>query len=240
MGLFVEDDGAISLLSARQALITSAEHAQEKVLTYTLIWYLYKLIDLIAVPETTPASAMIPPTTTAAHDGEFAWLEQRFDEWFTLLTPAFHPDGKFKSAASDDSTSKQRVYEMWYCQDLSATTMLYYNMARILLLIHQPPNRLLQSSSDLLNAFREVENKLYEHGSDILAIARGTLCDDVKLRAIQPLYVAGRCLKDDCDRGAVIDLLASIQARLGVATKYRADDLAREWGTSSQNGTPQS
>lgn len=111
MGLFVENNGAISLLSARQALITSAEHAQEKVLTYTLIWYLYKLIDLIAVPETTSTSAITPPTTNT-HDGEFAWLEQQFDERFTLLTPAFHPDGKFKSAASDNSTSKQHIYKI--------------------------------------------------------------------------------------------------------------------------------
>lgn len=78
-----------------------------------------------------------------------------------------------------------------------------------------------------------MESKLYKHESNILVIARGTLCDDVKLRAIQPLYVAGRCLKDDCNRDAVIDLLTSIQARLSVATKYRADDLEQEWGTSS-------
>lgn len=232
MGLFIDDDGAMSILSGRQNLISSAEHVQEKVWTYTLIWYLYNLIDLIAVPDPSQAT----PVANASMD-RFAWLEQQFDDWFRLLPPVFHPDGKFKSAASDETT-KERVYEMWFCQDLSATTMLYYNMAQILLLIHQPPSRLLQSSSDLLNAFREVEGKLYEHGSDILAIARGTLCDDVKLRAIQPLYVAGRCLKDECDRSAVVDLLGSIQDRLGVATKYRADDLVSEWGTSSPAGVP--
>jgi len=117
---------------------------------------------------------------------------------------------------------------------------MYYHMARLLLLIHRPSHLLSASpagsggSFDLLRAFRETEQKLRLHASEVISIVRGTPCDAAKLRAIQPLYVAGRCCTSTAERKGLVEILTGIQDSLGIATGYRVKALLQEWGMSYQ------
>jgi hypothetical protein len=53
---------------------------------------------------------------------------------------------------------------------------------------------------------------------------------------VQALYVAGRCLTKEPDQRALVRMLRSIEADLGIATGYRVKALVEEWGLSSLHG----
>jgi hypothetical protein len=87
----------------------------------------------------------------------------------------------------------------------------------------------------LLRTIHDIEQKLQSHASAVISIASGTTCDAVKLRAIQPLCVAGRCLNTDRDKRLLIELLTSIEGDLGIATRYSVNALLKEWDLSSED-----
>ncbi|KAM0189361.1 hypothetical protein ACHAPI_010127 [Fusarium lateritium] len=245
MGLLIEDDGSLSLTGGTHSLSTTPEHARDKVLSYTLIRLLCKLVDYL-VPLPNWQSLVMHTEQGAVIHGKdtFIHLESRFNEWFQMLSPSFHPDGTFLGGhgGEDEASSSLFVRELWFSNDLCSTTMMYYHMARMLLLIHCPPELLPSESSsgravsfDLLRTFRQLKEQLQSHASEVIAIVRGTPCDAVKLRAIQPLYVAGRCCSAAKDRKALVEMLAGIQDGLGIATGYRIKALLREWGASYQD-----
>ena len=262
MGLLVEDDGRLY----PDSLSTTPEHARDKVLSYTLIRLLCKLVDILAP---------VPPWETEMHNSDrsvsgtpsgtghvnFVDLVNQFDSWIRMLSPSFHPDGTFFTRREDDCITSPRSAdasglfdrELWFSNDLCSTTMMYYHMARMLLLIHGPSDLLSPvaepssspspsnsvagpaASFDLLRTLRDLERKLRLHASEVISIVRGTPCDAVKLRAIQPLYVAGRCCTSVADRKMLVEMLTDIQDGLGIATGYRVKALLLEWGVSYQD-----
>ncbi|KAM0547492.1 hypothetical protein ACHAPJ_010365 [Fusarium lateritium] len=237
MGLLVDDDGKLSLVSGPNSLSTTPEHARDKVLSYTLIRLLCKLIDYLA-----PSSRR---THGAGHERpDFEDLESQIDSWYQMVSPSFHFDGQFLATEShDEDGSELFQHELWFSNDLCSAIMMYYHMARMLLLINRPPGLLpsvtvthdMGTSFDLLRMFREMEQKLKLHASEVIAIVRGTPDDAVKLRAIQPLYVAGRCCTETSDRKKLLCMLTDIQDNLGIATGYRIKELLQEWGASYQD-----
>ncbi|KAF9771623.1 hypothetical protein IL306_010733 [Fusarium sp. DS 682] len=244
MGLLIEDDGSLSMTGGRYSLTTTPEHARNKVLSYTLIRLLCKLVDYVAPISHWQSFTMPPESPTAIH-GKTAFrnLESQLDSWHQMLSPSFHPDGTFVADGNDDNTTDSSLFdrEVWFSNDLCSTTMLYYHMARMLLLIHMPSDLLSgvspgggRASFDLLRALRHLEQQSQSHASEVIAIVRGTPCDAVKLRAIQPLYVAGRCCSDSKDRKALVETLMGIQYDLGIETGYRVEALVQEWGSSYQ------
>ncbi|CAK7216570.1 hypothetical protein SEUCBS140593_002915 [Sporothrix eucalyptigena] len=292
VGLMIQDDGSLATTAdAPHSLTSIPEHARDKVLSYTLIRLMCKLINYLApnenrsisnppgsMPALTVSSTSFPlaaeyatpeqpsgsPSSLAAlaNTATFVDLENQFDSWHKMLSPSFHPDGTFYTSAAQHNSNEQATHttageqqrclfsrELWFSNDLCATTMMYYNMARMLLLIHRPPDLLFRLSSgvpginttmpsqsssfDLLHAFRDIEMQLQRHASEVIAIFSGTPCDAIKLRAIQPLYVAGRCCTTLADRQQLIHMLTDIQDKLGIATGYRVRALINEWGANS-------
>lgn len=241
MGLLIEDDGRTTLTSGPYSLSTTAEHVRDKVLCYSLIRLMCKLVCHLAPASEwealSVASGEPRPTTRT-----FTSLEGEFDAWYEMLSPSFYPDGKFSTPADAGGAEGSGLFsqEIWFSNDLCSTTMMYYHMARLLLLIHRPSHLLSASpagsggSFDLLRAFRETEQKLRLHASAVISIVRGTPCDAVKLRAIQPLYVAGRCCTSTAERKGLVEILTGIQDSLGIATGYRVKALLQEWGMSYQ------
>lgn len=240
MGLLVADDGRLSLISGLSDLATAPEHTRDKILSYSLIRLLCKLIDYVA-----PSTRW---TRAIGHEkADFEDLKGQFDNWYQMVSPSFHFDGQFiatkpQSDCSHDESSGLFQRELWFTNDLCSTTMMYYHMARMLLLINCPPDLLVPAnlnsgglSFDLLRTFRETEQKLQSHASEVIAIVRGTPHDAVKLRAIQPLYVAGRCCTEAGDRKMLLHMLSEIQDTLGVSTGYRIKELLQEWGLSHQD-----
>ncbi|KAH8703134.1 hypothetical protein BGW36DRAFT_422708 [Talaromyces proteolyticus] len=237
MGLVIEDDGRLTTSFSSNSLSATPEHARDKILSYTLIRLVCKLVDYLA-PILNP-DPLLPhggPTSVGDTNAEYIYLENQFDSWIQILSPSFHPDGSFLTRHDERGTSKLFGRELWFSNDLCATTMMYYHMARMLLLIHRPSLLLFGSISqgertpfDLLYTYRIIERQLHLHASEVIAIIQGTLCDAVKLRAIQPLYVAGRCCTDTADRHLLVGMFRDIQDSLGIATEYRVKTLLQEW-----------
>lgn len=236
MGLLIEDNGSLTTGASPNSLANTAEHARDKALSYTLIRYLCKLINYLA-PSSHLDTMLIQPRLA------FMSLEDHFQAWFQTISPSFLADGTFftdrgSSEAAPDLFSR----ELWFSNDLCATTMMYYHMACMLLLIHRPSELLPgdaavggRTSFDLLRAFRDVEHKLQGHASEVISIVRGTPCDAVRLRAIQPLYVAGRCCTQTEDRNRLVGMLREIEDDLGIVTGYRVEALLQEWGVERES-----
>lgn len=234
MGLLIEDDGSLTTGASPNSLANTAEHARDKALSYTLIRYLCKLVNYLA-PTSHLETMLVQPRKA------FINLEDHFQAWFQTISSCFLADGTFfthRPASVDVSNLFGR--ELWFSNDLCATTMMYYHMACMLLLIHRPSELLPGESSvgarasfDLLRAFRDVEHRLQGHASEVVSIVRGTPCDAVRLRAVQPLYIAGRCCTQTEDRRRLVDMLREIQDDLGIATGYRVEALLQEWGVGN-------
>ncbi|CAG9990417.1 unnamed protein product [Clonostachys byssicola] len=243
MGLLIEDDGSLSLFDGQYSLSSTPEHARDKVLSYTLIRLLCKLIDYVApIPPMGQIPTQGSPSNLDPIRDKFVHLESQFDNWYRILSPSFHPDGKFSTMEQDPKTpGGSGLFDnaLWFSNDLCSTTMMYYHMARMLLITHRPV-RLLSGDHalgntlpvDLLSTFREMEKGLKVHASEVIAIIRGNPCDAVKLRSIQPLYLAGRSCTTMSDRRILVDMFRDIQNGLGIATGYRVEALLQEWGTS--------
>ncbi|KAJ8116905.1 hypothetical protein ONZ43_g4333 [Nemania bipapillata] len=194
MGLLIEDDGGLALDDTPNGLATTPEHARDKVLSYTLIRLMCKLIDFLAPSSQTDSYMQhLSSSELQRRKAAFISLESQFELWYKSLSLSFHADGTFLTERdSKDSAPTLFSRELWYSNDLCSTTMLYYHMARILLLIHRPRDLLPTSAEnsaafDLLHMLREMEQKLQLHASDIFSIVCAKPSDAVRLRAIQPL-----------------------------------------------------
>jgi hypothetical protein len=258
MGLLINDDGGLTLDDGPQSLSSTPEHARDKVLAYTLIRLLCKLVchiaprsQLLSEPHAMPAGGH-SHHSLIQNEANFLHLENEFDTWIQLLSPSFHPDGTFYSHTAGATTETLTPgdgglfsYEHWFSNDLCSTIVLYYHMARMLLLIHRPPNLMTAPPSslttgaapttDLLRTFQDIQRKLRHHAGQVIATVRGSPCEAVRVRAIQPLYVAGRCCTKTDDRRRLVGMLTDIQHRLGIATGYRVEALLAEWDVSRQD-----
>ncbi|KAF3001676.1 hypothetical protein E8E14_007132 [Neopestalotiopsis sp. 37M] len=232
MGLVIEDDGTVTNDVTPNGLFSTPEHARDKVLSFALVRLLCMLVDYVA-PLSSNLNLLLSHDTTA-----YEYLETHFDSWLKILSPSFQADGTFLTRQSDEQDSDLFNRELWFSNDLCSTTMMYYHMARMLLLIHRPsdirPGTTASAPVDLLLFFRDIEQKLRYHASEVIAIINATPSDAVKLRAIQPLYVAGRCCIVPNEQRLLIKLLRSIEDNLGIATDYRVKSLLQEWRTSCE------
>ncbi|KAK2593137.1 hypothetical protein QQS21_009147 [Conoideocrella luteorostrata] len=234
MGLDVEDSGLHAQTTPLSRV--SAIPERDTVISFALIRLLYKLVDYLA--PSTGRDSPLRSTGPRASRLEFVQLEGQFDSWYRKLPPSFRPDGTFAAAdPNNPESSGLFTREIWFSSDVCSTTMMYYHMACLLFLFQQPPSLLsgepLQSPSfDLIRNTCDVDQKLHFHTFEIISIARGTSCDAVMLRAIQPLYIAGRCCKTKGDRKGLVEILRGIQDDLGVTTTYRIEALLAEWGSS--------
>ncbi|KAI1125914.1 hypothetical protein F5Y10DRAFT_245915 [Nemania abortiva] len=90
-------------------------------------------------------------------------LESQFELWHNSLSLLFHADGTFLSEQSDRDTAPTLFGRgLWYSNDLCSTTMLYYHMARILLIVNRPRDLLPAPREknipfDLLHMLRDME-----------------------------------------------------------------------------------
>lgn len=227
MGLDMDDSG--DPLAA-----TAPAYLQEDFQSLVLVRLMYKLVNLVAQSEL--LRWINSDSSKSVDKARYQTLRQDLDTWETRTRATFQPVYALRRKALNNDLFEG---EAWYSKFSRAVTMLLYHIARILLLIHQPPSLLLNmpsdpgSSTDLLHALREIERDIREHSAQIFSITNGMLkCGAVRVRALQPLYVAGRPLTEDHDCRRLIDMIRAIEDDVGADCEYRVDNLLTEWRIS--------
>ncbi|KAJ8126090.1 hypothetical protein O1611_g7548 [Lasiodiplodia mahajangana] len=241
MGLLIEDDGSLTTEGTPNSLSITPEYARDKALSYSLIRLMCKLMNFLA-PSAQRESHMQQLSSSKLENRKKAFisLEKQFEQWYKSLSLSFHADGTFLTEKDGEHTVPTLFRrELWYSSDLCSAMLLYYHMARILLLIHRPRDLLPPSTEtiapfDLLHMLRDMEQRLQLHVSEIFSIVRAKPSDAIRLRAIQPIYVAGRCCTSTRDRRLLILTLRGVEDEVGVATECRVESLLREWNVSHE------
>lgn len=246
MGLHMTDDGEIIDLEA-SGTPDAPPHLQGDLLSFALIRLVCKFVNsLVPLSDAESLQQYLSlssgNSTSNMNMNHFQAMKQQFDSWLARATAAFTADNVWRTAADTACKSTIFVSETWYSHSFRAVTMLYYHMARMLLLIHQPPSLLAPSpvnegsSFDLLISLRNIEHELQSHAREVVSIVSGMIeygC--VRVRAVQPLYVAGRSLTSNLDRQLLVQMIRSIQDDLGLVCEYRIMHLLHEWGTSFED-----
>lgn len=171
-------------------------------------------------------------------------IEEDLEAWHRTVGLSLRPDVELSTSLDplQEDLHRPLLHENWYSSDRYAVATGYYYMARMLLTIQRPiesfrendpsGSRAAQPSTpyDLLRAMKLVQQALASFAKETLPLALAAPVDSVRVRLIQPLYVAGRSFSQKQDQEMLLRLLRDIEADLGVFTQYRVDDLRREWG----------
>ncbi|KAF2199617.1 hypothetical protein GQ43DRAFT_450135 [Delitschia confertaspora ATCC 74209] len=215
----------------------------EDMICNSLVWLMSRLVNFIAC-----GSDLAIETGAWTGQPQFLtrleyWnhLQQQFEAWYDGLPDSFQP-----SARVDPSHMPGRLMqeendclfsEVWYSIPMCASTMQFYHMSQILLLMNKPaetPITDLEESAvatDVanLNDYQSVLATAQAHSCEIVSISLSRSDEAVRIHSIQPLYTAGQCLGDVRERQVVIKLLRDIEADTGWVTEYRVRQLMEQW-----------
>ena len=224
-------------------LISGSPGNQQRVdemIVYGIMRLLCRVVNFCAT------GPIIDNDTTNRPDGtaeqrHAAWnnLVLEFDARYNSLPPSFRSEFSISSRGNSNESpaNYHEIFstEDWYPNPICAVGMAYYYMARMLLIIQRPgftgPR---QRHADPTQPYRALQDELRGYANQIFAIAAGNTIEGVRIRLVQPLYVAGRCLVEPHDGKALIKMLRGINEELGISTAYRVKDLHHEWRTSEE------
>ncbi|KAL2867667.1 Zn(II)2Cys6 transcription factor [Aspergillus lucknowensis] len=162
-------------------------------------------------------------------------LKEDFDRWQNTVPSSFYipiawpPVAEPRTAQHMDPFSR----EIWFASDISAITLAFYHMSRMILLISRPMDVFLrqsQSRDDLLATYNTLQQELRRHAMEIIPVMHAMPNETVQKYMLQPLYVAGRCLIDEKERKSLLQILRDMADDFGLFTDDRIKDLCDEWG----------
>ncbi|KAF3484046.1 uncharacterized protein GIQ15_03370 [Arthroderma uncinatum] len=197
-----------------------------------LIWILSKIVDSLAAGDDMNSGESQHPLLDRWHQ-----LQAELDAWYKGLPNTFNPSARMESSQTASiqgtpaSEDDHPFPEVWYSIPMCASTMQHYHMARILLLTNKP-HELTASRSMVTNepnSHRPIESEIQHHSYEICGISMARPRATVRVHSVQPLFICGRCLTASHERKVILQLLCGIEADLGWATKYRVQQLLREW-----------
>jgi hypothetical protein len=174
-------------------------------------------------------------TDCNCHADSWTNVHEEVDLWVNALPPSFQPDTLLHDCNASP-VADLSLSNIWFANDTCALAVLYYHMAKILLLLHKP-TAAVETPLDWLRSYRALQPKLVRHSKELLTIALGTSDDVVRMHLVQPIYVASRCLDLEDDQRTSIKMLESLETDLGIATGYRIQALIREWDNPSLRHT---
>jgi hypothetical protein len=169
-------------------------------------------------------------------------VEADLEAWHRAVFFSLRPDGELPTPTEpgQDESNSSSPQEQWYSGDRYAVASAFYHMTSIILTVQRPIEsfRNLGQSNvrtnpapfDLLRAMSTVQQALAKHAKEIIPIALAAPRDAVRVRLIQPLYIAGRSFSQKPAQRMLLRLLGDIESDLGVFTRYRINDLLGEWG----------
>ncbi|EXK76795.1 hypothetical protein FOQG_18476 [Fusarium oxysporum f. sp. raphani 54005] len=244
MGLSVTEDGKpIAHVHSHSPEDAYSQALRPDIISNTLVWLLSKLANYVAIATDSKQQA----NSTRGLEATWLSLNQNFETWYQGLPSSFRPSYRVRCTPHHDAERCRGCrhqpeslicYETWYSSSMCASSMQSYHMSQILLLIHKPEGLVVPVSRpsasggplDALTRFNQMNRVLQYHAAEICAIALSRPEAAARIHMLQPVYLAGRCLHTKADRAIVIKLLESIEIELGWSSRYRVEDLLREWG----------
>ncbi|KAL4924830.1 uncharacterized protein BDV17DRAFT_203626 [Aspergillus undulatus] len=164
---------------------------------------------------------------------QWSLIDEEFDRWQGSVPSSFYipitwPPVDASPTASFDPFSR----ETWFASEVCAITLAFYHMARMILLANRPIDLSVRprDSNNLLGAYNTLQQDLRKHAVEIIPIMHAMPNETVQKYMLQPLYVAGRSLTDDKERGSLLQMLRDMGDDFGLFTDYRIQDLCEEWG----------
>ncbi|GKZ56593.1 hypothetical protein AnigIFM49718_001860 [Aspergillus niger] len=229
----------------------------EDMLSNALIWIISKIINFITSGDgITPGDFENPRgqrpcfgTTQEELLARWKRLDIELRAWYDTLPRSFTPCARSRLFLSNavpiprtasapaaanvatNTTSTDTIDAIIFTVPMCAVTMQTYHMARVLLLTNMPQEStaIRSTVTARLRSYRRIAELAVRHAREICGISLGGLPDGILPHTVQPLFVAGQCFEQDSERQLVVDLLQQVECDSGWATKYRIQDLQRQW-----------
>ncbi|CEL04047.1 hypothetical protein ASPCAL05180 [Aspergillus calidoustus] len=164
--------------------------------------------------------------------GQWAILKAHFDRWQSMVPQSFYIPITWPPVAEPSNIQNVDAFtrEIWFASDISAITLAFYHMSRMILLVNCPMDLFINQREDLLSAYNILQQELRQHAMEIIPIMHAKPSETVQKYMLQPLYVAGRCLTDEKERKSLLQILRNMADDFGLFTDDRIKDLCEEWG----------
>ena len=210
-----------------------------------LVWLLAKIVNYVALKVNASSGALSATSPafeipTTGHDLRRQWerLNMELEVWLAGLPDTFAPCARLNADRNVIANACKTVSpfdEIWYHIPMCASTMQNYHFARMVLLDHTPEHSHKQPTTviDRLKSYQPIADEMRFHSYEICGISMSRMDGSTRCHALQPLFVAGKFLTDECERRNILHLLRGIEADLGWATEYRVQELLDFWGWQS-------
>ncbi|KAF2429982.1 hypothetical protein EJ08DRAFT_589832, partial [Tothia fuscella] len=196
---------------------------RENLVSNILTWILCCIVNLISSTDDIGFATATMRNSLRLLTAQQLWYA--LDSWYSALPMEFEPYGWLACPPNSDGFT-----EVFFSKPSSAATMQHYHFARLLLLETDFTSIIFGFGE---SGRRQKERQIQEHSRDILSIAVG--CPDAAalVLMVQPLFVAGKCLRTDKERGNVVQYLQSIETQLGWRTDHVVKQLLEYWAMES-------
>jgi hypothetical protein len=211
---------------------------------HMFLWILCRVTNYLAVKARGPLSAhtqspvSVSSDSSRARSQEWTGIKRDVDNLSASTLSLLVADVVYpRPAANSCATSNTFVEEAWFTSSVLAMAAIYFHTIMILLLRSMPNENLSTLSTrpngppDWMSICHSLQQDITDHARKLISIAVGVPQYSVKVHMLQPLYIAGQCLSDDCGRKRLVELLEEMEWETGIATGYRVQELVREWGT---------
>ncbi|VUC26073.1 unnamed protein product [Clonostachys rosea] len=153
-------------------------------------------------------------------------------EWYDLRPAALH------SIVTLPSSEKSPFPTVLFSNPAAISGNQLYHTASLLMLQNRPPGLRLSSlgtvlTSDPIGPAERCSTKarsILWHARQVCGISISNDHHGAWTNALQPIWIAGRCMSHPAEHKAILELLDKIERESGWSTRWRADDLREFWG----------
>ncbi|KXT04323.1 hypothetical protein AC578_7975 [Pseudocercospora eumusae] len=219
-----------------------------------LVWLVMKLVNFIAAGDEVLENSS--PLGVGARQRELLehWesLEEQLRVWHEGLPDGFRPVAVRRSALECET-------EHWIPRPMCASTMQWYNFAKIQLLHNKPHLSTTTPLTGILGSsapgipgtslvarhasYASILQQSRAHAKEIIAISNGRSDEGTRIHSVQPMWTAGLVLGNDQHPGengevsheaetwrkAIVNLLRGLERDIGWASEYRVQSLLELW-----------
>ncbi|KAF2184749.1 hypothetical protein K469DRAFT_727009 [Zopfia rhizophila CBS 207.26] len=237
-GLLIDDNGLIVHSNTMESGYPEGEGMmKEDLICNALAWLMAKLVNFMAAGDDLPAElgaswASVPQRTLLEY---WYHLRQQFQTWYDGLPVTFQSSARIEPSRVPGRFVQREnglsFPEVWYSIPMCASTMQYYHMSQIQLLMNKPHESTQGRTTVFarLNSYKSVLAASQVHSREIVSISLARPDEAVRIHSVQPLFTAGQCLRDPRERQVIVDLLRDIETDIGWATDYRVRQLVQQW-----------